>query len=117
VQEEEGFSKTHIALTAPYRPNISHYDDEKIQYNEVVTTEEPLDLYETTINYANQKSFISEDEKFAYRGAIPRLKEMSSDRHTAMVTSTRKYETMGDNDLVSKQQEVYQSPFWTRVLM
>jgi hypothetical protein len=78
VQEEEVFSRTHIALTAPYRPKISHYNDEK-KYKEGVTSS--FDLCETTINYTNQKTFTGEDEKFAYRRALSPVKEMSSDRY------------------------------------
>ncbi|CDR37996.1 CYFA0S01e19988g1_1 [Cyberlindnera fabianii] len=81
VQEEEMFSKTSIALNSPYRPNISYYDDEKIQYNEDKQSFQSFDLSETTVNYANQKAFTGEDEKFAYKRAVSRLKEMNSMRY------------------------------------
>lgn len=80
VQEEEAFSKTHIALTAPYRPNISNYDDDKIYYKECPTGSCEL----TSIDYAKQKTFTGSDEKFAYKRALSRLKEMDSDAYKSM---------------------------------
>jgi len=81
VQDEEMFSKTQIALTAPYRPNISYYDDEKIQYNETENTNNTkilknIDLSQTT-NFTDRKAFTGEDEKFAYKRALSRMKEMT----------------------------------------
>jgi hypothetical protein len=77
VAEEEMFSKTQIALTSPYRPNISYYDDEKIVYKEGdLSNIRDFDL-SVDNNFTNSKAFTGEDEKFAYKRAVSRLKEIT----------------------------------------
>ncbi|CCH42252.1 Lactation elevated protein 1 [Wickerhamomyces ciferrii] len=86
VQDEEMFSKTQIALTAPYRPNVSYYDDESIVYTETENSNKPImknmDLSST--NFTDRKAFTGEDEKFAYKRAVSRIKEMTGSLHWRM---------------------------------
>lgn len=81
VQDEEMFSKTQIALTAPYRPNVSYYDDEKIVYNETETTKIVKNFDLSSANFTDSKAFTGEDEKFAYKRAVSRMKEMTGSLH------------------------------------
>ncbi|CAM9014586.1 unnamed protein product [Wickerhamomyces anomalus] len=81
VQDEEMFSKTQIALTAPYRPNVSYYDDEKIVYNETETAKVVKNFDLSSTNFTDRKAFTGEDEKFAYKRAVSRMKEMTGSLH------------------------------------
>ncbi|WEJ94560.1 peroxisome-assembly ATPase [Yamadazyma tenuis] len=66
VQDEEMFSKTSIATSSPYRPNVSTYDqNHTIEYRESQVS-----------NYKDITAFTGEDEKFAYKRAVSRIKEM-----------------------------------------
>lgn len=77
VADEEMFSKTQIALTTPYRPNVSYYDDEKIVYKEGdLSNIRDFDL-SVDNNFTNSKAFTGEDERFAYKRAVSRLKEIT----------------------------------------
>lgn len=67
VQDEEMFSKTEIALSNPYRPNVSTYD----QNHTSVFQEEPKKP-----QYRSMQAFTGEDEMFAYKRAVLRIKEM-----------------------------------------
>lgn len=92
VQEEEMYAKTTMAATSPYRPNVAsydksyakEYDDSKKQAN---------------VNFGNVKAFTGEDEKFAYKRAVLRIREMvasdhwrSSDRWIPIDESMRPWE-------------------------
>ncbi|KAI5965497.1 hypothetical protein KGF57_000763 [Candida theae] len=71
VQDEEMYAKTSIAMENPYRPNIASYDKEDTQhYNE------PSKINTTKSNFANIKVFTGDDEKFAFKRAVSRIKEM-----------------------------------------
>lgn len=69
VQEEEMFAKTRIALDSPYRPNVSSYDSETTE-----TYVEPVEKVEQGVG--DMRAFTGEDEQFAYKRAILRIKEM-----------------------------------------
>lgn len=81
VQDEEMFSKTQIALTAPYRPNVSYYDDEKIVYTETESTKTIKNIDLSSTNFTDRTAFTGEDEKFAYKRAVSRMKEMTGSLH------------------------------------
>ncbi|QFZ25736.1 putative ATPase [Clavispora lusitaniae] len=73
VQEEEMFAKTAIAASNPYRPNVASYDTDHAKEYE---TKNPKD-----VNFGDVKAFTGEDEKFAYKRAVSRIREMvESDR-------------------------------------
>lgn len=69
VQDEEMFAKTAIAMSNPYRPNVSTYDQSHT---------ETYDDYEKNkkVDFTNASAFTGEDEKFAYKRAVLRIKEM-----------------------------------------
>ncbi|CAI5757031.1 unnamed protein product [Candida verbasci] len=67
VQDEETFAKTSIAMMNPYRPNTSTYDQSHTEHFEETITKS---------NYSNTKAFTGDDEKFAFKRAVSRIKEM-----------------------------------------
>lgn len=71
VQEEEMFAKTAMQTLNPYRPNVSSYD---LLYAKEYNNEEDAKLNDA--NFSNVKNFMGEDEKFAYKRAVSRIKEM-----------------------------------------
>jgi hypothetical protein len=68
VQNEEMFAKTTIEMNNPYRPNVSTYD----QSFTSTFSEEQL----KATDFKDIKAFTGEDEKFAYKRAVLRIKEM-----------------------------------------
>lgn len=93
VQDEEMFAKTSIAMDNPYRPNVSTYDvGRNSKFNEVFDKSKKVD-------FKDIKVFIGEDEKFAYKRAVLRIKEMvasdnwrSSNRWVPVDSSMRPWE-------------------------
>lgn len=74
VQDEEMFAKTAIAMENPYRPNIASYDQENTEfYSEEKNYREGV---ARKSNYANIKVFTGDDEKFAFKRAVSRIREM-----------------------------------------
>ncbi|KAI5969260.1 hypothetical protein CANMA_001707 [Candida margitis] len=71
VQDEEMFAKTSIAMENPYRPNIASYDQEDTEHYD-----EPSKVNTDKSNFANIKVFTGDDEKFAFKRAVSRIKEM-----------------------------------------
>ncbi|CUM52642.1 unnamed protein product [Debaryomyces tyrocola] len=83
VQDEEMFARTTIDMTNPYRPNVSSYDqDHTAAHNEPTVglfgsgNEDPDSKHGNPVNFKNLKAFTGEDEKFAYKRAVLRIKEM-----------------------------------------
>lgn len=83
VQDEEMFARTTIDMTNPYRPNVSSYDqDHTAAHNEPTVglfgsgSEDPDSKHGNPVNFKNLKAFTGEDEKFAYKRAVLRIKEM-----------------------------------------
>lgn len=74
VQQEEMFAKTAMQTLNPYRPNVSSYDqDYAKRYN--------VESDSRRKNFSNVKAFTGEDEQFAYKRAISRVREMVSSDH------------------------------------
>lgn len=69
VQDEEMFAKTSIAMENPYRPNIVSYDQEDTEHYD-----EPSKVNTDKSNFANIKVFTGDDEKFAFKRAVSRIK-------------------------------------------
>lgn len=97
VQNEEMFAKTRIAIDMPYRPNVSTYDQQH-----TAEYKENTDLQ--TNDFTDLKAFTGEDEKFAYKRAVSRIKEMTGsirwreqDRWVPMDHSMRPWETTQEN--------------------
>lgn len=67
VQEEEMFARTTLDTLNPYRPNVTSYDQEYAK--EYKNTGKKVD-------FGNAKAFTGEDEEFAYKRAVSRIKEM-----------------------------------------
>lgn len=83
VQDEEMFARTTIDMTNPYRPNVSSYDqDHTAAHNEPTVglfgngNDDPDSKHGNPVNFKNLKAFTGEDEKFAYKRAVLRIKEM-----------------------------------------
>ncbi|ANZ73300.1 BA75_00147T0 [Komagataella pastoris] len=79
VQNEEMFSRTQMYLSNPYRPNVSSYDSgvgsrdfESAQHN---TIDRPMCKIDN--DFQNMKRFTGEDEMFAYKRAVSRIREMT----------------------------------------
>lgn len=67
VQEEEMFARTTLDTLNPYRPNVTSYDQDYAK--EYKNTGKKVD-------FGNAKAFTGEDEEFAYKRAVSRIKEM-----------------------------------------
>lgn len=113
VQEEEMYSKTSIASDAPYRPNVSYYDDEKIVYNDDNNGSSKAKSFEL-LNFNNSDAFTGEDEKFAYKRAVSRIIEMcqagdsyNSKKWVPVDKSLRTWEVSGSS---AKRSEPGESP-------
>ncbi|KAI5963701.1 uncharacterized protein KGF55_002581 [Candida pseudojiufengensis] len=102
VQDEEMFAKTSIAMSNPYRPNIVSYDSEKTEhYNEPSSTRTV-----PKSNYSNIKAFQGDDEKFAFKRAVSRIKEMvlsdnwrKQDRWISLHDEMRPWENVKDKSV------------------
>ncbi|ODV94827.1 hypothetical protein PACTADRAFT_3717 [Pachysolen tannophilus NRRL Y-2460] len=71
VQNEEMFSKTSMDLANPYRPNVSSYSDGNNDFENIPGS------CKFQTNFKNLKQFTGEDEMFAYKRAVSRIKEMT----------------------------------------
>jgi peroxisome-assembly ATPase len=67
----ESYTKAHLDMTTPYRPNISTYTGENVIERNVPLVDRPVDSSKLT-------AFTGEDERFAFRRAVSRLFEMPS---------------------------------------
>ncbi|KAI3405268.2 hypothetical protein KGF56_001925 [Candida oxycetoniae] len=76
VQDEEMFAKTSIAMMNPYRPNIASYDSESTESYSEEKSIRKGDFTTPASNYSNIKVFTGDDEKFAFKRAVSRIKEM-----------------------------------------
>lgn len=83
VQDEEMFAKTTIDMMNPYRPNVSSYDQIHTSAHSEHTSglfgsgnDDPDCKHGNPVNFKNLKAFTGEDEKFAYKRAVLRIKEM-----------------------------------------
>lgn len=111
VQDEEMFARTTIDMTSPYRPNVSTYDQEHTAtHNEVtnsIFTNADSSINTTQgnpVNFKDLKAFTGEDEKFAYKRAVLRIKEMvgsdtwrNASRWVPIDDSMRPWETETDS--------------------
>lgn len=107
VQDEEMFAKTAIAMSNPYRPNVSSYDQEHTEsyddYSKIFKPETANDEEvesKSKLDFKDLKAFTGEDEKFAYKRAVLRIKEMvsseiwkNSDRWVPIDESMRPWES------------------------
>ncbi|CAK9436099.1 uncharacterized protein LODBEIA_P06570 [Lodderomyces beijingensis] len=79
VQDEEMFAKTSIAMMNPYRPNVASYDQANTEaYSEEkeMRQEGAAKKMKGSSNYGDFKAFTGDDEKFAFKRAVSRIKEM-----------------------------------------
>ncbi|CUM67542.1 uncharacterized protein PRCAT00005242001 [Priceomyces carsonii] len=83
VQDEEMYAKTTMDISNPYRPNVSSYD-ENSTFSDIKSTKNgtsngnkednnPKD----PVDFKDTRAFTGEDEKFAYKRAVSRIKEMT----------------------------------------
>lgn len=100
VQDEEMFAKTAIATSSPYRPNTATYDQNHTsEYKESVVND-----------YKDLKAFTGEDEKFAFKRAVLRIKEMvgsdiwrETDRWVPIAETMRPWEDDTSSFVYKKQ--------------
>lgn len=108
VQDEEMFARTTMDMTSPYRPNVSSYDqDHTATHSEFTNTLKNVmgdhnasdSKHGNPVNFKNLKAFTGEDEKFAYKRAVLRIREMvgseiwrSTDRWVPIDESMRPWE-------------------------
>lgn len=71
VQAEEMFAKTVMDMESPYRPNAIEYTRE---------FDESSSATPKIRNFLNTTAFTGEDEKFAYKRAVLRIKEMTGSK-------------------------------------
>lgn len=80
VQDEEMFAKTAIDLSTPYRPNVSSYDLGYASSFSEQTSSTPKEGSAPdqgkSVDFTDLKAFTGEDEKFAYKRAVLRIREM-----------------------------------------
>lgn len=72
VQQEEMFARTTLDTLNPYRPNVSSYD---LEYAKEYRNSSKK------VDFGNARAFTGEDEKFAYKRAVSRIKEMVGSDH------------------------------------
>ncbi|ODQ64354.1 hypothetical protein NADFUDRAFT_47569 [Nadsonia fulvescens var. elongata DSM 6958] len=74
----EMYSAVHQDLSHPFRPNVSSYDSDQ-PADTTDTRNDPANI--PNKDFTKLSAFTGEDEKFAYKRAVSRLKEMTgSDR-------------------------------------
>lgn len=108
VQDEEMFAKTAIAMSNPYRPNVSSYDQEHTEtYDDYEAAKEEEEMKQKKLDFKDLKAFTGEDEKFAYKRAVLRIKEMvsseiwkNSDRWVPIDASMRPWESSSTSDSI-----------------
>lgn len=71
VQEEEMYARTAIDLNSPYRPNVAMYDESHTSEHKPQNHKKP-----DVSDYKNITAFTGQDEKFAYKRAVLRIKQM-----------------------------------------
>ncbi|QNQ00123.1 Hypothetical protein YALI2_E01438g [Yarrowia lipolytica] len=76
IQAQEMYSDTLQDIENPHRPNVSSYDTPTGQRE----SDENKRVIKPT-NFADTTAFTGEDEKFAYKRAVSRLKEMTQSPH------------------------------------
>ncbi|KAK9461718.1 AFG1-like ATPase-domain-containing protein [Lipomyces oligophaga] len=106
--EQEMFSEVDMELESPSRPNVASYDEtEKVRRFERAATpsaggsESGMETSKRADEgYTKTSAFTGEDEKFAYKRAISRLREMTSSdewwtegQWSPVERSTREWET------------------------
>ncbi len=72
---QETIARAHIDSENPYRPNVSSYDSIGDHEEEVKNSKKQIKS-----NFANVSAFTGEDEKFAFKRAISRIKEMTGSK-------------------------------------
>lgn len=65
-QDEETYAKAQIDAENPYRPNAASYSTNKFDYSK-----------DARANFKELKNFTGEDEMFAFKRAVSRIKEMT----------------------------------------
>ncbi|KAK6460346.1 AFG1-like ATPase-domain-containing protein [Scheffersomyces coipomensis] len=102
VQDEEMYSKTKIAMENPYRPNIASYDDSKM-----AIYDEPVKELSKEEVFKDMRAFTGDDEKFAFKRAVSRIKEMlfsdawrSTDRWVPIDQTMRPWEGVKEKEEV-----------------
>lgn len=104
IQEEEMFAKTAIAAANPYRPNVASYDADHAKEFEAKK--------DAKVDFGNVKAFTGEDERFAYKRAVSRIREMvgsdtwrESDRWVPVHELMRPWQSRADSPVTEKAQE------------
>lgn len=105
IQEEEMFAKTAIAAANPYRPNVATYDMDH--------TKEYEAKKDAKVNFGNVKAFTGEDERFAYKRAVSRIREMVAsdtwrqrDRWVPVHHQMRPWQSRHDSPVTEKAAEI-----------
>lgn len=70
--DSEAFARATIDLSTPYRPNVSFYD----QVDDFSESTRKTSSIKEKKDFADLKAFTGQDELFAYRRAVLRLKQM-----------------------------------------
>lgn len=85
VQDEEMYAKTAIDMANPYRPNVSTYDQDHTKVYDAFknSVRGALGLKDenepkSDPDFKKTTAFTGEDEKFAYKRAVLRIREMVS---------------------------------------
>ncbi|KAK9456301.1 AFG1-like ATPase-domain-containing protein [Dipodascopsis uninucleata] len=73
--ELEMFSEVDLDLSSPYRPNVSSY--QSTQMKQIFKEVDDTLKAEKNKDFTRASAFTGEDERFAYKRAISRLKEMT----------------------------------------
>lgn len=75
IKDAEVYAKTFIDTTTPYRPNVASYEKGySSTFKEYTNTASKTPL----INFNDLSAFTGEDERFAYKRAVLRIKEMTA---------------------------------------
>lgn len=78
TKDAEMFAKTFIDTTTPYRPNVASYDK---GYSSTFKEHTNAASETSHINFNDLGAFTGEDERFAYKRAVLRMKEMTASDH------------------------------------
>lgn len=115
VQAEEMFARTARDMASPYRPNVLTYDQDH--------TEEYREEEKQAFDFKDTKAFTGEDEKFAYKRAVLRIREMVDSESWRLriwvpIDGTmRPWEDAADeSDNISRQPKSSEDPVVSEVL-
>lgn len=108
LSDMEMYSRTQQDLISPYRPNVATYENRNSEFQDQMANLEKT-------NFTSVKKFTGEDEKFAYKRAVSRIREMTQSEQWrtkpwSPVSNHRRPWELSINQMEANPEEDYEAP-------